>query len=124
MLFDIALPGETDSAGVITHIPIAPAKPLKPFVLKLPSLSFEGQTMNCELCKDYQAKVTPDFILIPFFFRFTKLGTLSTKCCYRCKVGLPLVCQIEFKVTVYVDHRSCTTCGIVTSANQCTAHFN
>lgn len=51
MLFDIALSGETDSAGVVHHTPITPGRPIKPFALKMPSLSFDGETKKCELCK-------------------------------------------------------------------------
>lgn len=51
MLFDIALSGETDSQGVIHHTPITPGRPIKPFSLKMPSLSFDGETKKCELCK-------------------------------------------------------------------------
>lgn len=49
MLFDIALKGE--QIGDITyHTPIIPARSIRPFGLKLPSLMPEGQIMQCELC--------------------------------------------------------------------------
>lgn len=51
MLFDIALSGETDSNGIVHHTPITPGRPIKPFSLKMPSLSFDGETKKCELCK-------------------------------------------------------------------------
>lgn len=51
MLFDIALSGETDSNGVVHHTPITPGRAIKPFSLKMPSLSFDGETKKCELCK-------------------------------------------------------------------------
>lgn len=53
MLFDIALSGETDSTGVVHHTPITPGRPIKPFSLKMPSLSFDGETKKCELCKHH-----------------------------------------------------------------------
>lgn len=51
LLFDIALSGETDADQVTYHTPITPGRPIKPFSLKLPSLSLDGQTKNCELCE-------------------------------------------------------------------------
>ena len=51
MIFDIALDGEVDPSGVISHAPILPAKAIKPFTLELPSIEFDGKTMNCKLCK-------------------------------------------------------------------------
>lgn len=51
LLFDIALKGNLNNDGVTTHSPIIPGKPLKPFSLRLPSLSFDSQSINCELCK-------------------------------------------------------------------------
>ncbi|XP_067644801.1 regulator of MON1-CCZ1 complex [Eurosta solidaginis] len=49
LLFDIALPGEESSNGVIYHTPITPGRSIRPFALKLPSLSPDGQSMQCEL---------------------------------------------------------------------------
>lgn len=51
LLFDIALKGEPSGDDVMLHLPITPGKPLKPFSLKLPSLGFDSQSMNCDLCK-------------------------------------------------------------------------
>lgn len=51
LLFDIALKSSTTIDGITTHSPIIPGKPLKPFSLRLPSLSFDSQTINCELCE-------------------------------------------------------------------------
>lgn len=52
MLFDIGLTGEEDPISkVICHGPITPGRSLKPFSLKLPSISLDGQSMKCELCK-------------------------------------------------------------------------
>lgn len=50
LLFDIALSGEVEN-GITYHSPITPGKAIKPFSLKLPSLSLDGQSRNCELCK-------------------------------------------------------------------------
>ncbi|XP_055604775.1 regulator of MON1-CCZ1 complex isoform X2 [Uranotaenia lowii] len=54
MLFDIALGGvETEpGSGAIIHQPIIPAKTIKPFSLEVPSISLDGQTMNCDLLID------------------------------------------------------------------------
>ncbi|XP_053952635.1 regulator of MON1-CCZ1 complex [Anastrepha ludens] len=48
LLFDISLPGELVN-GVTYHTPITPGRSIRPFALKLPSLSPDGQTMQCEL---------------------------------------------------------------------------
>ncbi|XP_055382845.1 regulator of MON1-CCZ1 complex isoform X2 [Condylostylus longicornis] len=48
MLFDINLKGE-DINDVTYHAPVTPGRTIKPFSLKLPSLSPDGQTMDCEL---------------------------------------------------------------------------
>lgn len=50
LLFDIALSGEIID-GVTYHSPITPGRSIKPFGLKVPSLSPDGQIMQCELCK-------------------------------------------------------------------------
>lgn len=52
MIFDIASGGELDAVNnILCHRPVTAGKPLKPFSLKLPSISLDGQSMNCELCK-------------------------------------------------------------------------
>lgn len=54
LLFDIALHGEKDPVtGIISHSPIVPGKSIKPISIKIPSLSLEEKTMNCDLCKPY-----------------------------------------------------------------------
>lgn len=50
LLFDIALTSNQVN-GVTYHTPITPGRSIRPFALKLPSLSPDGQTMQCELCK-------------------------------------------------------------------------
>lgn len=79
MLFDIALSGEVDSHGVVHHKPITPGRPIKPFSLKMPSLSFDGETKKCELCKhklEFHKPFSEKCKLL--FLRFTKLGLIST----------------------------------------------
>lgn len=43
--------GAVSSNDVMYHTPITLGKPIKPFSLKVPSLSLDGKTKNCELCK-------------------------------------------------------------------------
>lgn len=51
LLFDIALSDETDpnDKTVTIHTPLVPAKPIKPFSVKLPSVSLKDSSMNFEL---------------------------------------------------------------------------
>lgn len=56
LLFDISLPGEVINE-VTYHAPITPGRSIKPFGLKLPSLSPDGQILQCELC-EYSVKAT------------------------------------------------------------------
>lgn len=52
LLFDIKLSnGTVNSNDVTYHTPITLGKPIKPFSLQVPSLSLDGKTKNCELCK-------------------------------------------------------------------------
>ncbi|XP_030375333.1 regulator of MON1-CCZ1 complex [Scaptodrosophila lebanonensis] len=48
LLFDISLSGEVIN-NVTYHAPITPGRSIKPFGLKLPSLSPDGQILQCEL---------------------------------------------------------------------------
>lgn len=79
LLFDIALSGETDVDQVIYHTPVTPGRPIKPFSLKLPSLSLDGQTKNCELCKRFFLKIcrilqfSPEFLQKQIFTIHTKI---------------------------------------------------
>lgn len=50
LLFDIQMNGEKDANGVTFHDPLTAARPIKPFQLKLPSLSLDGQTKPIDLC--------------------------------------------------------------------------
>lgn len=52
LLFDISLHGEKDPiTGIVSHSAIVPGKSIKPIALRLPSISLDEKTMNCELCK-------------------------------------------------------------------------
>lgn len=50
LLFDLGLSGEIID-NVIYHKSITTPRSIKPFALKLPSLSPDGETMQCDLCK-------------------------------------------------------------------------
>lgn len=50
LLFDIALSGASNVNDIAYHTPVTLGRPIKPFSLKVPSLSLDGQTKNCELC--------------------------------------------------------------------------
>ncbi|XP_063701489.1 regulator of MON1-CCZ1 complex [Culicoides brevitarsis] len=64
LIFDIYLPGETDSVtGVTTHLPLTPGKPIKPFHLKLPSLSYDTSTMECDLYSPNWVLFQPNIVI-------------------------------------------------------------
>lgn len=98
LLFDIALSGASNVNDIAYHTPVTLGRPIKPFSLKVPSLSLDGQTKNCELCMCQFLTQSIDFDSMTFLtvfannFRFTKLGSFSTKYRDRCKAGMPLVC--------------------------------
>lgn len=50
MLFDISLSKEVVNE-ITYHNAIIPGRSIKPFALKLPSLSLDEKSVNCELCK-------------------------------------------------------------------------
>lgn len=51
LLFDIALKGDLDPIDNVTrHSPLTAGRPMKPFQLRLPSISSES-ILECELCK-------------------------------------------------------------------------
>lgn len=50
MLFDISLSKEVVNE-ITYHNAIIPGRSIKPFALKLPSLSLDEKSINCELCK-------------------------------------------------------------------------
>lgn len=52
LLFDIKLTnGTVLKNDVVHHTPVTLGRPIKPFSLQVPSLSLDGKTKNCELCK-------------------------------------------------------------------------
>lgn len=56
LLFDIALKGELDPIDNVTrHCPITAGRPMRPFQLKLPSISSES-TLDCELCENSKSQ--------------------------------------------------------------------
>jgi len=91
LLFDIALSGEVIN-DVTYHAPITPARSIKPFALKLPSLSPDGQIMQCELCKLRLVNIIIFILIKPSSLcRFHPLGTVPAKYCHRCQIGLHVV---------------------------------
>lgn len=53
MLFDISLSKEVVN-DITYHNAIIPGRSIKPFALKLPSLSLDERSVNCELCKYFK----------------------------------------------------------------------
>ncbi|XP_055696942.1 regulator of MON1-CCZ1 complex isoform X1 [Phlebotomus papatasi] len=83
LLFDVAQSGEMDPISkVIYHHPIIPGKPLRPFALKLPSISLDGQTVNCTLYSPdwvlFQPNIVIDAKLGCFWYVELKLEPLCT----------------------------------------------
>lgn len=62
LLFDIALPGEVIN-DVTYHAPITPGRSIKPFALKLPSLSPDGQILQCELYSTHWVLFQPNIVI-------------------------------------------------------------
>ncbi|XP_018789657.1 PREDICTED: uncharacterized protein C18orf8 [Bactrocera latifrons] len=62
LLFDIALNGE-QANGVTYHTPITPGRSIRPFALKLPSLSPDGQIMQCELYSMHWVLFQPNIVI-------------------------------------------------------------
>lgn len=65
LIFDIMLPGERDPvSGILTHVPLTSGKPIKPFHLKLPSLSYDtSNTMECELYSPNWVLFQPNIVI-------------------------------------------------------------
>lgn len=65
LIFDVMLPGERDSVtGIISHGPLTTGKPIKPFVLRLPSLSYDtSNTMECELYSPTWVLFQPNVVI-------------------------------------------------------------
>ncbi|XP_020801646.1 uncharacterized protein C18orf8 [Drosophila serrata] len=62
LLFDISLPGEVIH-DVTHHAPITPGRSIKPFGLKLPSLSPDGQILQCELYSTHWVLFQPNIVI-------------------------------------------------------------
>ncbi|KAH8302799.1 hypothetical protein KR044_010802 [Drosophila immigrans] len=62
LLFDIALSGEVIN-DVSYHSPITPGRSIKPFGLKLPSLSPDGQILQCELYSTNWVLFQPNIVI-------------------------------------------------------------
>lgn len=63
LLFDVALKGEADPIDNVTrHSPITTGRPMKPFQLRLPSISNESM-MDCELYTKSWVVFTPNIII-------------------------------------------------------------
>lgn len=75
LLFDIALSGEVID-NVTYHAPITTGRSIKPFALKLPSLSPDGQILQCELCMLLNHKYYIYLTSSLFNYRLNKLGAL------------------------------------------------
>lgn len=108
LLFDIALNGETDTSGITYHAPVTPGKTIKPFALKLPSISLDGQSMNCDLCMLYFVLFEFNLFIKSLFNRFAKLGTISTKHSYRREIRMHVVSITSNRTTLYSYNRSCS----------------
>uniref|UniRef100_A0A336N2B0 CSON008772 protein n=1 Tax=Culicoides sonorensis TaxID=179676 RepID=A0A336N2B0_CULSO len=65
LIFDIMLPGERDPVtGIVTQLPLTSGKPIKPFHLKLPSLSYDtSNTMECELYSPNWVLFQPNIVI-------------------------------------------------------------
>ncbi|EDW18407.1 regulator of MON1-CCZ1 complex [Drosophila mojavensis] len=62
LLFDIALSGEVID-NVTYHAPITTGRSIKPFALKLPSLSPDGQILQCELYSTNWVLFQPNIVI-------------------------------------------------------------
>ncbi|KAL7731723.1 hypothetical protein ACLKA6_018085 [Drosophila palustris] len=62
LLFDIALSGEVIHE-ITYHAPITPGRSIKPFGLKLPSLSPDGQILQCELYSTHWVLFQPNIVI-------------------------------------------------------------
>lgn len=65
LIFDIAVDGEPDSLNktVMIHSPLVPGKTIKPFTIKLPSVSIKENSMNVELYSANWVIFQPDIIV-------------------------------------------------------------
>lgn len=63
LLFDIAINGEPDASNVLVHTPLVPGKSIKPFTIKMPSVSLKENSMNVELYSANWVIFQPDIII-------------------------------------------------------------
>lgn len=76
LIFDIAVDGEPDSANksVMVHAPLVPGKSIKPFTIKLPSVSLKANSMSVELYSANWVLFQPDIIIdvkLGYLFKLT-----------------------------------------------------
>lgn len=113
MIFDVMLPGVSDGT-VMHHTSVAPAKPIKPYNLKVPGATLSSETYQpCQLCildiaiylgnEIHRLKYNKIFLYSLYFLcfssmcltnRFAKLGCFSAKYNNRRKTRLPVVGNI------------------------------
>lgn len=74
LLFDIAINGEPDAQNVMIHTPLVPGKSIKPFTIKLPSVSLKEASMNVELYSANWVIFQPDIIIDVKIGYLFKLG--------------------------------------------------
>ncbi|ALC43226.1 CG8270 [Drosophila busckii] len=98
LLFDIALSGEIID-DVTYHAPITPARSIKPFALKLPSLSPDGQILQCELYSTHWVLFQPNIVID------AKLG-----CMWYLRLAIEPLCHLisdRIRLTEFLLQRSC-----------------
>lgn len=97
LIFDTAMKGEPDSHNkcVITHSPLVPGKSIKPFIIKMPSVSLKESSMNVELYSANWVIFQPDIIID------VKLGYLFTLSLAINKVA---ICD-KIKLVDFLMHR-------------------
>lgn len=76
LIFDIAVDGEPDSnnKAVMVHAPLVPGKSIKPFTIKLPSVSLKANSMSVELYSANWVLFQPDIIIdvkLGYLFKLT-----------------------------------------------------
>ncbi|KAI8040768.1 hypothetical protein M5D96_006711 [Drosophila gunungcola] len=97
LLFDISLPGELVNE-ITYHTPITPGRSIKPFGLKLPSLSPDGQILQCELYSTHWVLFQPNIVID------AKLG-----CMWFLNLCIEPLCQLisdRIRLTEFLLQRS------------------
>jgi regulator of MON1-CCZ1 complex len=82
MLFDIGLPSESLS-GIKYHKPLLPGRTIKPFQLRVPSMSLDGETINCKLYSTNWVLFQPNIVID------AKLG-----CLWNVQLNLSALCAL------------------------------